>query len=89
MRLIICDPMFVADATLELGSHVAAPAPPSQNRFLKAFIGLANGGDARIHLINGRFQDMAIALPDLVGETDRERHALRMMTLRTDTNAAA
>jgi hypothetical protein len=32
--------------------------------------------------MNGRFQDLVSALPDLVGETDRERHMQRVRTLR-------
>lgn len=43
---------------------------------------LAEQGDPRIHLLNGRFEDLADALPDLIGETDRERHVERVKVLR-------
>jgi hypothetical protein len=35
-------------------------------------------GDQRITLLNGRFEDLAQALPDLVAQTERERHLDRM-----------
>ena len=82
IRLIVCDPAFVPSAALDGASHsiggVAAPANP----FLKAFYQLVERGDPRVHLVNGRFEDLAYALPDLVGETDRERHMNRMRALR-------
>ena len=89
LRLIVCDPIFVGDAELVAGDHDVASADISSNRFLKSFTQLAESGDSRIHLINGRFEDMAIALPDLVGETDRERHAQRIRSLKEDAPAAA
>ena len=89
LRLIVCDPVFLADAALEQGDHAIAVGEPPANRFLKAFVQLAASGDRRIHLMNGRFEDMALALPDLVGETDRERHAARVRNLRDETAAGA
>jgi hypothetical protein len=41
-------------------------------------------------LLHGRFEDLALALPDLVAETERERHAQRIRTLReVDAKAGA
>jgi hypothetical protein len=88
LRLVICDPLFVEDAALEAAGHVAPEGAVPNNRFVKAFLGLARGGDARIHLLNGRFEDLALALPDLVGETDRERHAQRVRSLRSEDAGA-
>ena len=82
LRLIICDPAFLTDEALELGDHTIANGRPTTNRFLTAFKRFADSGDARVHLMNGRFDDMAAALPDLVGETDRERHVARVRALR-------
>lgn len=82
LRLVVCDPAFVPSEMLELETHVIDGALVPSNRFLAGFKRLADSGDARVHLMNGRFQDLAAALPDLVGETDRERHVQRMRSLR-------
>ncbi len=88
LRIVICDPLFLAEEQLEAGGHVIAEGKTTENRFVKAFTRLARSGDPRIHLINGRFEDMALALPDLVGETDRERHANRIRSLRDESEGA-
>jgi len=82
LRLIVCDPIFIGSKDeLDKGDHaIGATALP--NKFLARFQKLVDAGDPRIHLINGRFADMALTLPDLVGETDRERHASRVRALR-------
>jgi hypothetical protein len=82
LRLVICDPVFLNADELEKAEHVTASEQKTANRFLSSFLKLAKAADPRIHLINGRFEDMALALPDLVGETDRERHLARVRALR-------
>lgn len=82
LRLVVCDPVFLGDAQLEADDFEIGDAPDPENRFLLGFKRLVDSGDARVHLLNGRFQDMTAALPDLVGETDRERHVQRMRSLR-------
>lgn len=82
LRLVVCDPVFLGDAQLEADEFEIGDAPDPANRFLLGFKRLVDSGDARVHLLNGRFQDMTAALPDLVGETDRERHVQRMRSLR-------
>lgn len=84
LRMVICDPVFLDGDKLQNAEHTTNEEWPTKNRFLTSFLKLAKAGDPRIHLINGRFQDMAIALPDLAGETDRERHMLRVRALRID-----
>jgi hypothetical protein len=88
LRIVICDPLFLAEEQLETGGHVIPEGQATENRFVKALTRLARSGDPRIHLINGRFEDMALALPDLVGETDRERHANRIRSLRDESGGA-
>jgi hypothetical protein len=88
LRLIICDPLFLSGDVLEHSVHVTPDNTTPSNRFTKAFLNLARGGDVRIHLVNGRFEDLAAALPDLVGETDRERHAQRVRSLRNEVIGA-
>lgn len=82
LRLVICDPGFLEAADLDAADHDIGAERPTDNRFLKAFHSLADAGDARVHLMSGRFSDLAMGLPDLVGETDRERHAARIRALR-------
>lgn len=82
LRMVICDPAFVPQVDIDGAEHVIPRESGDINSFLKAFCKLSAGGDARIHLINGRFGDLAAALPDLVGETDRERHVARMRAIR-------
>ena len=84
MRLLVCDPAFLPADNLALDDHVVDPDLKTGNAYLKAFHRLAKGGDPRVHLLNGRFNDMAKALPDLVGETDRERHITRVRALRDE-----
>lgn len=83
LRLIVCDPCFIEQASLgsDTVAHVLEGKELS-NPFLRKFLDLAKAKDPRLHLINGRFADLAAALPDLVGETDRERHSKRIRDLR-------
>ena len=54
LRLSIGDPGFLTSKSLIAGDHSIAQGKPMTNRFLRAFARLAESGDARIHLINGR-----------------------------------
>lgn len=88
IRLIICDPGFIASENDLRGVPPEGPVHripignPHTNSFLLRIMSLALGGDPRVHLINGRFEDLVEALPDLIGETDRERHVERVKALR-------
>lgn len=82
LRLVICDPAFVPPADLVAAPQTMPGVADPKNPFLAAFKRMVVSGDARIHLMNGRFQDLVAALPDLVGETDRERHMQRIRALR-------
>ena len=82
LRLIVCDPVFIADEKLEVGEPEIAVDSTRGNQFHRLLTRLVEDGDPRIHLINGRFNDLAEALPDLVGETDRERHEARIKATR-------
>lgn len=87
-RLIICDPGFILSENDLRGiapeppAHAISPGNPHTNGFLAKIMSLAERGDPRLHVINGRFEDLVDALPDLIGETDRERHADRVKVLR-------
>jgi len=86
LRVVLCDIGFIPQDELTEAGHELLTVAAPQNRFLLNFKRLVDSGDARVHLLNGRFQDLTIALPDLVGETDRERHVLRMRSLRDAGN---
>ncbi|MBD3833023.1 MAG: SIR2 family protein [Brevundimonas sp.] len=88
IRLVVCDPAFIPGASLDGAEHTVEGVPPPTNKFLNAFYQLVDRGDPRVHLINGRFEDLAFALPDLVGETDRERHMNRVRALRDGAGEA-
>lgn len=49
-----------------------------QNRILR----LVREGDSRITVLNGRFSDLALALPEIMGETDRQRLEARLERIR-------
>ncbi|WP_159008525.1 SIR2 family protein [Bradyrhizobium sp. S69] len=87
LRVIVCDVSFLADSALEgvPPPHVAPLTSPMRtvgNQYFEKLKNLVAIGDQRIMLLNGRFEDMAHALPDLVAQTERERHLDRMQRLR-------
>ncbi len=89
-RLVICDPSFIQSENDLRGvppgqapHTIAVTNPAHSNPFLAKIVSLLERGDPRIHLMNGRFEDLADSLPDLIGETDRERHAERLKALRS------
>lgn len=88
-RLVICDPGFIRSYWALEGellddqvTHAIPDADPHPNKILERIRMLAQEGDQRIHLLNGRFEDIADAMPDLIGQTDRERHAERVRSMR-------
>lgn len=89
LRLVVCDPAFVPADKLDEKIQSMTEVDDPKNKFLAAFKRMVRGGDARIHLINGRFQDLVSGLPDLIGETDRERHMQRVRALRDGGDGSA
>jgi hypothetical protein len=81
-RMVVCDPAFLPEALIKEDPITVDAADRSTNPFHQKLLDLAQSGDERLALVNGRFEDLAIALPDLVAETERERHALRVKALR-------
>lgn len=85
LRLIVSDVAFLKDQTLENASHIVPDDTGKrtlENQYLKRLKTLVELGDQRIVLMNGRFADLANALPDLVAQTERERHLDRMQRLQ-------
>jgi hypothetical protein len=84
-RLVVCDPAFLDPTLIEEGS-LKVESDATKNEFHRKLIRLVQTGDERVMLLNSRFEDFALALPDLVAETERERHALRIKALRDATS---
>jgi hypothetical protein len=84
LKLIICDVAFLDDHSLAGNNKIVSLTAPMRvdNSYFKILRRLADSGDKRITLINGRFEDLVDAIPDLVAQTERERHAERMRKLR-------
>jgi hypothetical protein len=87
-RLVVCDPVFVDQALIDT-DPLTVETDATKNEFHRKLIRLMQTGDERVMLLNGRFEDLALALPDLVAETERERHAVRVKALRDATSGAA
>ena len=86
-RLVVCDPALVDQALIDK-DPVKVESDATKNEFHRKIIRLVQTGDERVMLLNGRFEDLALALPDLVAETERERHAMRVKALRDATSGA-
>ncbi len=85
LKLIVCDVAFLKDDVLEKGDHIIADASSLRDRvssYFERFKQLVRTGDQRITLLSGRFEDLAFAIPDLVAQTERERHLDRMQAAR-------
>jgi len=51
------------------------------NTYLGAISSLIDGGDARLALIAAKFEEIAPAVPDVIAETELERHAERIRAI--------
>jgi hypothetical protein len=82
-RLIVCDPAFLPEDKLDGDAQILEyDSAAANNEYHKKLLRLAQTGDQRLVLLNGRFEDLTIALPDLVAQTERERHVERVRALR-------
>jgi hypothetical protein len=87
IKVIICDVAYLDDSSVASNDSVISEPAAMRvpNEYFKKFRGLAKAGDKRITLINGRFEDLVDAIPDLVAQTERERHAERTRLIREST----
>lgn len=87
LRLVLCDRGFVPDEELEEPTaHGIDLEMRSQRPYQKKLIGLVQQGDARISLLNGRFEDLAQAVPEISGKTDRQLLQERLDRVRDATS---
>jgi hypothetical protein len=80
-KMLVCDPAFLPDEAIKENPILVAAGGEPANSFHKRLLRLADAGDQRIALVHGRFEDLSMVLPDLVAETERERHAQRLRGL--------
>lgn len=84
LRLILCDRGLLDAHKLEGGDHAIDADIEGQRPYQKKIMKLVQQGDGRISVLNGRFEDLADALPTISGETDRQRLQDRLERIRTD-----
>ena len=88
LRLVLCDRGFVEHQKLfdeeaqEIDIDLAGQRP-YQNKIAR----LVQQGDTRISMLNGRFEDLADALPMISGKTDRQLLQDRLEKLREGEGA--
>jgi hypothetical protein len=83
LKLVVCDVTFIDDPALRGDPQIVPLGTPMRvrNSYFERFMSLVDIGDQRITLLSGRFEDLASALPDLVAQTERERHFERMQRM--------
>jgi hypothetical protein len=73
LRVILCDRGFVPKERLfDQGAHSIDLEIDFQRNYQKQIAKLVQQGDSRITVLNGRFEDLAHALPEISGKTDRQ-----------------
>lgn len=73
LNLVLCDVAFVQDSKLENEDHEIPLNMEGRNTHHQRILNLAILGDRRVTILNGRFQDLAEAIPMIEGRTDRQR----------------
>lgn len=87
LNLVLCDRGFVPHQKLfDEGRQEIDLDLDQQRPFQKKFMRLVMEGDTRITVLNGRFEDLADALPMISGKTDRQILQDRLERLREDAS---
>ena len=87
IRLVLCDPCFVRASELDdtgmIGeAHAIDKTSDQLKEYQTRILRLVREGDGRVTVLNGRFSDLALALPEIIGETDRQRLEARLERIR-------
>lgn len=87
IRLVLCDPAFVPDdelnvSLLDTQEHAISRTNDNLGTYRQRILNLVKEGDSRITVLNGRFSDLALAFPEIMGETDRQRLEDRLERIR-------
>lgn len=83
LRIVVADPGFVPPHKLDGDSHTIDLDLAAQRPYQARMMRLVLEGDARITILNGRFQDLADAIPTVAGDTDRQRLQMRLDQVRS------
>lgn len=81
LRVVVCDPGFFPKHQDDQDSH-RLESPDLTNAYHRRLKALVDEGDPRIALIKAPFEELVPEVPDLVAESDRERHAERFRRLK-------
>lgn len=93
LRIILCDTGFIgkletgADGTENFTAELddtehEIKSGQVKGEYQNKFIELVKRGDTRITLLNGRFEDLAQAIPEIQGKTDRQLLVERLENLK-------
>jgi SIR2-like domain len=95
LRLILCDPCFIPSSDLEPDilddkspSHELTAGAVELRKYQRRIVELVKQGDSRVTVLNGRFDDLALAMPEILGQTDRHRLEARLDRVREGTSDA-
>ena len=86
-RLILCDPCFVSTTRSSSETESTDDSSDkekmaiSQNPYLRDILKLVEERDNRVMVLNGTFDDLALAFPDVVGDTTRQSLKQKMANL--------
>ena len=74
MRVILCDRGFIPKQRLDGldTQEIDVELDYQRGDYQKKIIKLVRQGDSRITVLNGRFEDLAQAMPEISGKTDRQ-----------------
>ena len=91
IHIVLCDPCFVPPDELNGTGQPTKPheinkTNDSLKEYQKRILRLVREGDNRVTILNGRFSDLAHALPEIMGETDRQRLEARLERMRGQEN---
>jgi hypothetical protein len=84
LRLILCDCAFIPEIELESAEHSIPAAADGQRPVQAKLMHLVQQGDSRISILNGRFEDLADAMPMMAGKTDRQLLQDRLERVRIE-----
>jgi hypothetical protein len=79
LKLVVVGPFLAPYSLAE--NPVPVPGDANLNSHLAKMASLARAGDARISLINETFDGLLPYVPDLVADSDREKHVARLRNL--------
>jgi hypothetical protein len=85
----ITQPVMAAiESNVSLKCMIVSPSleeSSTSHRDISKIAGLIRGGDLRLSLLSGGFEELVPVIPDLVAHTEDERHRARVMGVRAES----